>query len=143
MRFILSLVRLFLVHGLDLEQGEETLFVLGGADLAGDQIPGLKVEAPDLGRRNIDIFRAWQIIEALRAEKTEPFRQHFQHTFRKKHAGTLGVFLQDVEYYLVLPHGSKVLDPEIAGHLVEVAHRHCLQFGDVQRSGGDVVLFRL
>ena len=125
-----------LVHGLDFEQGEEAFLVLGRADLAGDQVAGLQVEAADLRRRDVNVLRAGQVIEAVRAQEAEAFGQNFQHAFGEQDAGALGVFLQDVENHLVLAHGAEVLDAQFAGHVVQLRHGHGLQLGDVHGAGG-------
>src|SRR5262249_65042 len=51
----------------------------------------------------------------------------------------LGIFLQDMENDLVFAHRAEILDAQLASHLVELVHGHRLQFGDVQRRGGDFV----
>ncbi len=120
-----------MADGLDLEQGKEVLLLLGRADLAGDGVAGLQVESTDLRGRDIDVLRAGQVAEALRAQETKPLRQHFQHAFRVEPAALLGVLLEDVEDDLVLAHGAEVLDLHLLGHGVEIADRHLLQLGDV------------
>jgi len=42
--------------------------------------------------------------------------------------------------HLVLAHGAEIFDAEIARHVVQLAHLHCLQLGDVQRRGDLVAL---
>ncbi len=113
---------------------------LGRPDLAGDQVAGLQIEPPDLRRRNVNVLRAGQVIEALRAEKAETFRQDFQHALGKQHARALGILLEDVENDLVLAHRAEVFHAQLLGHVVQLAHLHRLQFGDVQRRGDFVAL---
>src|SRR5882724_7515973 len=100
MRFVLRLVRLFLIHRLDFEQREETFLVFRRTNLAGDQVAGLQIEAADLRWRNVNIFRAREVIETLRAQETKTFRQNLQHTFRKQDTSPLRVFLEDVMWSL-------------------------------------------
>ena len=129
------------VHALDLEQREKFFLFLRRPDLAGDQIAGLQIEPADLRRRNVNVLRAGQIIEALRTQKAETFRQHFEHALGKQHARAFGVFLEDVENHLVLAHRAEILHAEILGHVVQLAHLHRLELGDVQR-GDDLVALR-
>jgi hypothetical protein len=140
MRFFLRLVRVLGVHGLDLEQREEFFLLLRRTDLAGDEISGLQIEPADLRRRNVNVLRAGQIIETLRPQKAEAFRQNFQHALGKQHARALGVFLEDVENDLVLAHRAEILHAQFPGHAVQLAHLHRLQFGDVQRRGDFVAV---
>src|ERR1041385_4919163 len=65
MGLIFGLIGVFLVDGLDFEQREKALFLFWGADLTGDKIAGLQIEAADLRGGNINIFGAGQIIKAL------------------------------------------------------------------------------
>ena len=140
MRFFLRLVRIFGVHGLDLEQREKFFLLLRRADLPGDEISGLQIKTADLRRRNVNILRAGQIIETLRPQKAEAFRQNFQHALRKQHARALGVFLEDVENDLVLAHRAEIFHAQFPRHAVQFRHAHRLQFGDVQRRGDFVAL---
>ena len=140
MRFFLRLVRVFAVHALDLEQREKFFLFLGRPDLAGDEVAGLQIEPADLRRRNVNVLRAGQVIEALRPQEAEAFRQHFEHALGKQHARALGVFLEDVENDLVLAHRAEIFHAQLLGHVVQLAHLHRLQFGDVERRGDFVAL---
>ena len=46
-----------------------------------------------------------------------------------------GVLLEDVENDLVLAHRAEILHAELLGHVIQLAHLHRLQLGDVE--GGD------
>src|SRR5437899_1186942 len=96
MGLVLGLVRLLGVHGLDLEQREEPFLVLGRANLARDQVAGLQIKPAYLGRRDVNILGARQIIETLRAQEAKALGQDFQHALGKKDAAAFGVLLQDV-----------------------------------------------
>ena len=113
MGLVLGLVRIFPIHGFDLEQGEEAFLVLGRPDLAGDQVAGLQIETADLRRRDVDVFRTRQIIEALRTQEAEAFGQHLEHAFGEQHPGAFGVLLEDMEDDLVLAHRAEVLDAQV------------------------------
>ena len=65
-----------------------------------------------------------QVVEALGAEKPEALGQDLEDAFGEQDARALGIFLQDVKDDLVLAHGAEVFDPELARHLVQLAHQH-------------------
>ena len=123
-----------------LSSAKKRSFSLGGRIWPGDEVASLEVEPADLGRRDINVFRAGQIVEALGSEEAKAFRQDFQDAFGEEHPGPLRVFLQDVKDDLMLAHGAEVLDAQLARHLVQLHHGHGLELGDVQRGGGDAVL---
>ena len=140
MRLVLRLVRLLAVHGLDFQQREKFFLFLRRPDLPRDQISRLQIKPADLRRRNVNVLRARQIIETLRAQKSKAFRQHFQHALGKQHARALRVFLQDVEDDLVLAHRAEIFHAQFPRHLVQLRHGHRLQFGDVDGRGDFVAL---
>src|SRR5688572_1870065 len=97
MRFILRLLGVLVVDSLNLEKGEKPLLLLGRANLPGDQIAGLEIEAPDLRRRYINVLRTWQVVETLRAQEPESLCQDLEHALGKQHSVAFGVLLQNVE----------------------------------------------
>ena len=99
-----------------LSSAKNRSFSLGGRIWPAIKIAGLQVKPADLRRRNVNVLRAGQIIETVRAQKAKAFRQNFQHAFGKQHAGALGVFLQDVEDDLVLAHGAEIFHAQFPGH---------------------------
>src|SRR5690606_32638966 len=111
----------------------EFFFVFGRPNLTRDQIAGLQIETANLRRRYVDVFRAGEIIETLRAQEAVAIGQHFKHTFGEQYAGAFGIFLEDVENDLVLAHRAVILHGQIFGHVVQVVHLHRLKFGDVER----------
>ena len=131
MGFILGLVRVFCVHCLNLEQREKALLVLGRTNLAGDEIAGLQVKTANLGRRDINILGAGEVIETAGAQEAEALRQYFQNTFREQNPGALGIFLQKLKNQFVFPHGAEIFDTHFTGLGVEVRHGHRLKFSDV------------
>ncbi len=112
----------------------------GGRIWPAIEIAGLQIEPADLRRRNVDVLRARQVIETLRAQEAEAFRQNFQHALGEQHAAAFGVLLQDVENHLVLAHRAEIFDAQVLGHVVQLGHGHRLQLGDVQGSGDDIAL---
>ena len=139
-RFFLRLVRVFTVHRLDFQQREKFFLFLRRTDLAGDQIAGLQIKPADLRRRNVNVFRARQVIKTLRPQKTEAFRQHFNDALGKQHARALGIFLEDVKNNLVLAHRAEIFHTIITRHRIQIAHLHRLKFGNVHRSRDAIAL---
>ncbi len=80
-RFLLRLVRVRAIDGLDFEQRKETFLVFRRTNLARDQIARLQIKPADLRRRDVNILRARQVIETHRAQEAEAFAQNFQHAF--------------------------------------------------------------
>ena len=141
MRFLLGLVRVFTVHAFDLEQRKELFLFLGRTNLARHQVAGLQIEPANLRRRHVNVFGTRQVVETLRAQEAEAFRQDLQHALGKQHTRALGIFLQDVENHLVLAHRAEVFHAQFARHGVQVIHGHRLELGDVQRRGDVIALF--
>ncbi len=73
MGLILCLIGFFVADLFDFEEGKEAFFFFWRADLAVDDVTGLEVESADLGGGDVDILRAGEVIEALRAEESEAF----------------------------------------------------------------------
>ena len=90
------------VDRLDLEQGEVALGVLGRPHLAGDGVAGAQVEAPDLGRRDVDVVGARQVVVVGRAQEAEAVGQHLEHALGEDEPVPLRLPLQDLEDQLLL-----------------------------------------
>src|SRR2546425_10944541 len=90
-------VRILVADRFDFQQRKKTLLLLWRTDLAGDGVAGLQIEATNLRRRDVDVLRARQVVETLRAKKAEAFRQDFQHAFGEQNAAAFGVLLEDLE----------------------------------------------
>ena len=99
------LLGVFEVDGVDLEQGEIALALLGAPDLALDGIAGAQAEAADLRWRDVDVVGAGEIVGIGRAQEAEAVLQHFDHAG----AGNINVarreLLQNGEHQLLLAHG--------------------------------------
>ena len=97
------------VDGLDLDQGEILLAVLGGPDDAGDRVAGPELELADLGRRNVDVVLAGQVAEFRGPQEAEAVLQALQDAFREEQALLLGLGLEDLEDEVVLARALDVV----------------------------------
>ncbi len=79
MDLVAHFLRVFEIDRVDLEQGEIALAVLGRADLALDRVAGAQAEAADLGRGDIDVVGAGQVIRLGAAQEAEAVLEHFEH----------------------------------------------------------------
>src|SRR5439155_11052414 len=139
MGLVLGLVRVLAIDALDFEQREKTFLLFGRTNLPGDEIARLQVKAANLRGGDINVLRAGKIVKALGAEKTEAFSEYLKNAFGKEDAAAFGILLEDVENDLVLAHGAEVLDAQVLGHVVEVAHGHGLQLGDIDLEAGRAI----
>ncbi|MFM1944278.1 MAG: hypothetical protein RI897_3260 [Verrucomicrobiota bacterium] len=134
--FIFGLIGFFVADLFHFEEGEEAFLFFWGADLAVDDVTCLEVEAADLGGGDVNIFRAGQVVEALRAEEAEAFGQDFEHAIGEQGATALGVVLEDGVDELLFFHRAEVLDPHGFGHLGEFGDRGCLEVTDIDWGRG-------
>src|SRR5439155_20177361 len=63
---------------LDLEEREVALALLRGADLAGDDVSGSQVEAPNLGRGDVDVVRSGEVVGVGSPKKPDAVRARLQ-----------------------------------------------------------------
>ena len=75
-----QLVGVFEVDGLDPQQGEVPLILLGRTDLSGDDGPGLQAETANLAGRNVDVVGAGQIVVVGTAQEAETVGQDLEGT---------------------------------------------------------------
>jgi len=95
-------VGVFLVEGLHPEKRVVALVVLGRADLAGDVVAGLEIEAPDLRGRDVDVLAAGRVPDG--AQETEPLGHDLQDPLGEDGALLLDVGLENLEDELLLVH---------------------------------------
>ena len=107
---VARLLRLLEIDGVDLEQREVALAVLGRADMAVDGVAGAQAEAADLRGRDVDVVRAGQVVRFRRAQEAEAVGQHLDHAFADDVDLLLRKLLEDAEHQLLLAHGRGVLD---------------------------------
>ena len=116
------------VDGVDLEQREVALAVLGRADLALDGVAGAQAEAAHLGGRDVDVVRPGQEIRLGRTEETEAVGQDLERAFPVDRLLVLGELLEDGEHDVLLAQGGGVLDLQLLGEGEQVRGAFCLEF---------------
>ncbi len=107
---VLGLFRILEIDGVDLEQREVALAVLGRADVAFDGVAGAQAEAADLRRRDIDVVGAGEIVRFRRAEKAEAVGENLDDAFADDVDFLRGELLEDREHQLLLAQGAGVFD---------------------------------
>ncbi len=127
--------RRFAIDMLDPEQGEIPLPFPGGAHLAADFIAGSEVKAPYLGRRDINIVAAGQIVEG--AQKTVTVGQRFQNALGVKKRivpfrGRLCLCLRDFKNQFLLSQARIANQPGFPGNLVQFRQGFGFQFFRMQ-----------
>src|SRR5262249_40160920 len=137
------LLRRLEVDRLDLQQREVPLGVLRRPDLAGNSVAGAKIEAPDLGRRDVDVVRPGQIVVVRRSQESETVGKNLENALGEDEAVLLRLRLEDLEDQLLLSQAAHVLDVQITGDDVEVRDALFLQFGKVHPVHFGVLLGRV
>ena len=94
-------VRKHEVDGLDLDQGEVFLPVLGRPDDARNGVSGAQLELADLGGRNVDIVLAGKIAEFGGPQEPEAVFQALQDAFGEEQSLLFGLGFQDLENQIV------------------------------------------
>ena len=100
---------------LHLEEGEIALPFLGGPDLPGDGVAGAKIEAPDLGRRDVNVIRPGEIIVIRGPEEPEAVRQDFQDAASENDPVLFHLGLEDGEDELLLSQAAGPFHVEVTG----------------------------
>ena len=124
------------VDRLDFDESEVALPFLRRADLAGDGVAGVKIEAPDLRRRNVDVVGAGKVVVLGGAQEAETVGQAFEDAFREDQPRLFGLRLEDREDQVLLAHPGGVLDAVLLGNLRQFGELHLLEDADVERLGG-------
>ena len=132
--FLAGHFRVFIVDGLDLEQGEVALRFLGLPYLSGNRIARSQVEPADLRRRHIDIVRPGQVVVARRSQKPESVRQDLQRTHAVNRPVFLDLGLQQGKNQFLLAHTGCPFDFELLRHLGQLTDFHFLQFTDIHKN---------
>jgi hypothetical protein len=115
------------VDGLDLDEREVLLALVGRPDVPGDGVAGLEIELADLGGRDVDVVRAGQVVVVGGAEEAVTVGEDLEDAFG-----------EDVALFFAL--GLKNLEDEVL-----LAEAGCA--GDVERASqftqlGDIVFFQ-
>jgi hypothetical protein len=111
------------VDGLDLQQCQVALPLLGRPDLAEDRVAGSEVEALDLGRRHVDVVGTVQVVPVLTAQEAVPFGQDLQDAFAAQDRVGVQEALFDPEDEVLLPEPGVVVNAQVVGQLVQLADR--------------------
>ena len=112
-----GLLRLDAVDGLDADEAEVALAVLGRADLAGDGVAGAEHEASDLGLRDVDVAGAGA--QAVLSQEAVAVAHDLQEAGRQNEALPLRDSLEDAQGEL-LPAESAVLQAQAAGQVYQL-----------------------
>jgi len=124
---VTDVVRVLEIDLIDLDQGEVALAVTGRADGAVDAVAGAQAEATDLGRRDIDVVGAGQIVGLRAAQVAEAVGQHLERAAAGNLGALFGQGLEDGEHHVLLAHGVRVLDLQAFGEGQEVGGGFFLQ----------------
>ena len=123
------------VDRLDLDQREVAFAFFRRADLAGDGVAGVQVELADLGRGDVDVVGAGEVVVVGGAQESEAVRQHFEHALGEDQPGLLGAGAEDLEDQLLLAHAGGAGDLEVARNLGERDGRQILERREVEGLG--------
>lgn len=117
------------VDGVDAHECEVAFAVLGRADLAFDRVAGVKIEAADLGGRDVDVVRARKIGGVRAAKEAEAVGKHFERAVTEDLLAALGLFLENGEHELLLAHALGVVDFERVGDVEQLRDVKGLEVG--------------
>src|SRR5919107_189110 len=120
------------VDGLDLDEREVALALLGRADLARDGVAGAQVELADLRRADVDVVGAGQVVVLGRAQEAEAVGQGFEYALGEDEAALLGLRGEDFEDELLLAHAGRAGHVEVFGDLSQLGDGHLLERGEVE-----------
>jgi hypothetical protein len=137
---VLDLVGLFEIDGLDAEQREVLLGLLGRPNLPGDDVPLLQAETPNLTGRDVDVVGAGQVVVVGASQEAESVRQDFQHALAVHQAVALNPRTDQPEHQLLSPQRGDVVDALFLGQFVEVGDLHLLEVFDVQVAALDLLV---
>src|SRR5690606_5609273 len=85
------------VNLLDLVYREVALSLFRRTDLDHDGVAGAQVEALDLGRADVDVVGAVQVVPVLRAQEAVAFGEDLEHAFTAQHYVAVEKVLFDTE----------------------------------------------
>ena len=117
------------VDGVDAHECEVAFAVLGRADLAFDRVAGVKIEAADLGGRDVDVVRARKIGAVGAAKEAEAVGKHFERAVTEDLLAALGLLLENGEHELLLAHALGVVDFERVGDVEQLRDVKGLEVG--------------
>ena len=95
------------VDGFDLDQREVFLALVRGADVAADRVAGFEIELADLGRRDINVVGAGQVVVIGRAQEAVTVGEDLEDALSEDVSFFFALRLEDLE--------DEVLFAEAAG----------------------------
>ena len=127
MDLVPRLLRVLEIDRVALQQREIALALLRAANHAFDRVAGAQAEPPDLGRRNIDVVGAGEVVGVGRAQEGEAVLQDLDDALADDLDVDARQLLEDGEHQLLLAHGRGVLDLVLLGEREEFGRRFLLQ----------------
>ncbi len=127
---VVDRARIAPVHGLDAQQREIPLALLGRADRAADRHPATQPEPADLAGRDINIVRTRQVRLLGRSQEPEPVGHRLQRALAVHDAHARGAGLEHLEDQVLLGRVLEVLEPLGLRDLEQLVELHALQLAD-------------
>ena len=118
----------------DLHHGEIALAVLGGADLAFDRVAGAQAEFADLGRADIDVVGAGQVVGFHRAQVAEAVGRDLDGADAENRLVGRRHLLQDGEHQFLAAHHRRAFDTLLLGEGEQLGRFLYLEFLEVHVS---------
>ena len=118
----------------DLHHGEVALAVLGRADLAFDRVAGAQAELADLGRADIDVVGAGQVVGFHRAQVAEAVGQHLDGADAEDRLVGGRELLEDGEHQLLAAHHRRAFDALLLGEREQFGRLLLLEFLEIHGS---------
>ena len=115
MDLVLDLLGVFEIDGGDLEKGEIALAFLGGANRTFGGVAGTQAETADLGRGNVDVVGAGQVVGFRGSQEAKTVLQDFHDALAGDLNLAVGQLLEDGEQHVLLAHGRRILDFQFLG----------------------------
>ena len=117
------------VHRINLDESEITFVVFGNAHFAFDRIPGVKIKAPDLRGRDVDVVCRSEVARVGTAEKTETVGQDFKRPVAENLFARFGALFKDGEHQFLLAHALSVVDFKLRSHVQKLADVKSFKLG--------------
>ena len=119
------------VDGVDAHECEVAFAVLGRADLAFDRVAGVKIEAADLGGRDVDVVRARKVARVGAAQKAETIGQNFERAVAENLFALFGTLFENCEHEFLLAHALRIVDLKFGSHLKQLADVQCFELREM------------
>ena len=134
-RAVVNFIGIHPVYFLHLQHGEIAFVVFGRADEAFNRVAFAKAETFDLGRRNVNIFRAGQVVVFFRAQETETVGQNFKHAAAVHGTVLFGLYGHNAADEFLFAQAGNIFDIVIDGQFGQFLHAEFIQFARVHRFG--------